>query len=91
LSSIATGSLAFYQGANSRDLQDILLPAKAGMLVLSLDLQHLHRRQFPILRLVIAASLFPKMRARRPHTVLLGPALRPPGRFANAIRKCKRQ
>jgi hypothetical protein len=40
LSSIATGSLAFYQGANSRDLQDILLPAKAGMLVLSLDLQH---------------------------------------------------
>jgi hypothetical protein len=47
--------------------------------------------QFPIRRLVIAASLFSKMRARRPSTILLRPAFWPSGCFANAIRKCKRQ
>jgi hypothetical protein len=45
----------------------------------------------PDTSLVIAASLFSKMRARRPNTILLRPAFWPPGRFANAIRKCKRQ
>jgi hypothetical protein len=40
---------------------------------------------------VIAASLFSKMRARRPNTILLRPAFWPPGSFANAIGKCKRQ